>query len=148
MVQISFLVINTIVNHMGLMPSAGYGVAQKIVSFIMLIPSSVMQTVSAFVAQNVGAGKTDRAKKGFFTAIITGCSVGVFIFFAGFFCGGFLSSFFTQDVEVIAQSALYLKGFSAECILTCVLFSCMVDRIQKCSQLLEVPLKRFVCRIN
>lgn len=65
MVQISFLVINTIVNHMGLMPSAGYGVAQKIVSFIMLIPSSVMQTVSAFVAQNVGAGKTDRAKKGF-----------------------------------------------------------------------------------
>lgn len=125
MVQISFLVINTIVNHMGLMPSAGYGVAQKIVSFIMLIPSSLMQTVSAFVAQNVGAGKTDRAKKGFFTAIITECSVGVFIFFAVSFCGGILSSFFTQDVEVIAQSALYLKGFSAECILTCVLFSCI-----------------------
>lgn len=125
MVQISFLVINTIVNHMGLMPSAGYGVAQKIVSFIMLIPSSVMQTVSAFVAQNVGAGKSDRAKKGFFTAIVTGCSVGVFIFFAGFFGGGFLSSFFTPDAEVIAQSALFLKGFSADCILTCVLFSCI-----------------------
>ncbi len=125
MVQISFLVINTIVNHMGLMPSAGYGVAQKIISFIMLIPSSVMQTVSAFVAQNVGAGKPDRAKKGFFTAIITGCSVGVFIFFAGFFGGGFLSAFFTQDAEVIAQSALFLKGFSADCILTCVLFSCI-----------------------
>ena len=65
MVQISFLVINTIVNHMGLMPSAGYGVAQKIVSFIMLVPSSVMQTVSAFVAQNIGAGKVERAKKDF-----------------------------------------------------------------------------------
>ena len=34
MVQISFLVLNSIVNGMGLMPSAGYGVAQKIVSFI------------------------------------------------------------------------------------------------------------------
>jgi Na+-driven multidrug efflux pump len=52
-----------------------------------------------------------------------GCCVGVVIFFAGFFGGGVLSSLFTQDKEVIAQSASYLKGFSAECILTCVLFS-------------------------
>lgn len=64
-VQISFLVINSIVNDMGLMPSAGYGVAQKIVSFIVLVPSSIMQSVSAFVAQNIGAGKKDRAKKDF-----------------------------------------------------------------------------------
>lgn len=123
MVQISFLVINTIINNMGLMPSAGYGVAQKIISFIMLVPSSVMQTVSAFVAQNIGAGKRDRAKKGFFTAIISGCTVGIFIFLAGFFGGGLMSSIFTSDAEVIAQSALYLKGFSADCILTCILFS-------------------------
>lgn len=122
-VQISFLVINSIINNMGLMPSAGYGVAQKIVSFIMLVPSSVMQSVSAFVAQNIGAGQRDRAKRGFFTAIVTGCSVGVVIFFLGFFGGSVLSSLFTSDARVIAQSALYLKGFSAECILTCVLFS-------------------------
>lgn len=123
MVQVSFLVINTIINNMGLMPSAGYGVAQKIVSFIMLVPSSVMQTVSAFVAQNIGAGKPDRAKRGYFTAMITGCTVGIFIFLAGFFGGGLLSSLFTSDADVIAQSALYLKGFSVDCILTCILFS-------------------------
>ena len=105
-VQISFLVVNSVINQMGLMPSAGYGIAQKIVSFIMLVPSSIMQSVSAFVAQNIGAGKKSRAWKGFYTAIITGCS-----------------SFFTNDSEVIAQSAAYLKGFSADCILTCVLFS-------------------------
>lgn len=123
MVQISFLVINSIVNNMGLMPSAGYGVAQKIVSFIMLVPSSVMQTVSAFVAQNIGAGKKERARKGYFTAMITGCCVGVVIFFIGFLGGGMISSLFTNDAGVIAQSADYLKGFSAECILTCILFS-------------------------
>ncbi len=122
-VQISFLVINSIVNNMGLMPSAGYGVAQKIVSFIMLIPSTVMQSVSAFVAQNIGAGRRDRAKKGFFTAIATGCSLGVVIFCAGFFGGDLLSSIFTSDPDVIAQSADFLKGFSIECILTCILFS-------------------------
>lgn len=123
MVQISFLVINSIINNMGLMPSAGYGVAQKIVSFIMLVPSSVMQSVSAFVAQNIGAGKKERAKKGFLTAMLTGCTVGIAIFLAGFFGGARISSLFTGDAEVIAQSALYLKGFSAECILTCILFS-------------------------
>lgn len=123
MVQISFLVVNSIVNQMGLMPSAGYGVAQKIVSFIMLIPSSVMQSVSAFVAQNIGAEQKERAWKGFLTALVTGCSVGILLFMVGFFGGGILSSFFTNDREVIAQSADYLRGISADCILTCILFS-------------------------
>ncbi|MCI5649445.1 MAG: MATE family efflux transporter [Fusicatenibacter sp.] len=123
MVQISFLVINSIINGMGLMPSAGYGVAQKLVSFIMLVPSAVMQSVSAFVAQNIGAGKKERARRGYLTAMITGCSVGVLIFLAGFFGGGLMSSIFTNDPDVIAQSAAYLKGFSGDCLLTCVLFS-------------------------
>ena len=122
-VQIFISCRKSVINQMGLMPSAGYGIAQKIVSFIMLVPSSVMQSVSAFVAQNIGAGKKSRAWKGFYTAIITGCSVGIIIFMVGFFGGGVLSSFFTNDSEVIAQSAAYLKGFSADCILTCVLFS-------------------------
>lgn len=122
-VQISFLVINSIINHMGLMQSAGYGVAQKIVSFIMLVPSSVMQSVSAFVAQNVGAGNLERARKGFLTAMASGCAVGILIFLAGFFGGEYLSAPFTSDGEVIMQSASYLKGFSVDCILTCILFS-------------------------
>jgi Na+-driven multidrug efflux pump len=108
---------------MGLIPSAGYGVAQKITSFIMLIPSSVMQTVSAFVAQNIGAQKRERAVRGFFSAIFSGCTLGIFIFCAGFFGGGLLSRIFTNDLSVIKQSALFLKGFSADCILTCILFS-------------------------
>lgn len=89
----------------------------------MLVPSSVMQSVSAFVAQNIGAGQKARAWKGVRTAMITGCSAGVVIFMAGFFGGGLLSSAFTRDPQVIAQSADYLKGFSADCILTCILFS-------------------------
>ncbi len=123
MVQISFLVVNSIINDMGLMQSAGYGVAQKLITFIMLVPSSIMQSVSAFVAQNIGAGKKERAKKGFFTAIITGCSVGVVIFLGGFFGGAWMSSLFTSDAAVIAQSADYLRGFTPDCILTCILFS-------------------------
>ncbi|MCD7744663.1 MAG: MATE family efflux transporter [Lachnospiraceae bacterium] len=121
--QISFLVINSIVNSMGLMPSAGYGVAQKLVSFIMLIPSSVMQSVSAFVAQNIGAGQKKRAQRGYLTAMGTGVCIGVVVFLVGFFGGSTLSSLFTSDAEVIAESASYLRGFCFDCILTCIMFS-------------------------
>ncbi|MCD8214165.1 MAG: MATE family efflux transporter [Clostridiales bacterium] len=122
MVQVSFLVVNSIINNMGLMPSAGYGVAQKLVSFIMLVPSTIMQSVSAYVAQNMGAGNIKRAKQGYYTSVITGCCLGLIIFYFGFFRGNLLSSFFTNEADVIVQSAAYLKGFSAECILTCVVF--------------------------
>lgn len=122
-VQASFLVVNMIVNGMGLLPSAGYGVAQKVVSVIMLFPSSIMQSVSAFVAQNIGAGLDGRAADGFRAAVVIGCGLGVFMFCAGFFFGGGLSSLFTADAGVVAESAAYLKGFSPECVLTCILFS-------------------------
>lgn len=123
MVQVSFLVINSVINQMGLTQSAGYGVAQKITSFIMLVPSSIMQSVSAFVAQNVGAGQMGRAKKGLFTAMGTGSAVGVVIFLIGIFGGAAMSSLFINDPAVIAQSASYIRGFAADCILTCALFS-------------------------
>ena len=49
-------------NAMSVVPSAGMGVAQKLSAFIMLVPSSFSQGVSAFVAQNYGARKYDRAR--------------------------------------------------------------------------------------
>ena len=42
--NISFLILCAIINGMGLEASSGYGIAQKVVSFIMLIPSSLMQS--------------------------------------------------------------------------------------------------------
>ena len=122
-IQVAFLVITIIANRRGLNQAAAVGIVEKIISFLFLVPSSMLSSVSALAAQNIGAGKKSRAWKGFYTAIITGCSVGIIIFMVGFFGGGVLSSFFTNDSEVIAQSAAYLKGFSADCILTCVLFS-------------------------
>ena len=65
--QLSFLALCAFINRLGLEASSGYGVANKIVSFIMLLPSALMQTMSAFVAQNVGAGREDRARKALFT---------------------------------------------------------------------------------
>ena len=63
LVSISFLIILAIVNSMGVIASAGVGVAEKVCAFIMLISSAFMQSMSAFVAQNYGAGQITRARK-------------------------------------------------------------------------------------
>ena len=69
LVSISFLIILAIVNSMGVTASAGMGVAEKVCAFIMLISSAFMQSMSAFVAQNYGAGRMDRAKKALYNGI-------------------------------------------------------------------------------
>ena len=67
LVSISFLIILAIVNSMGVTASAGVG--EKVCAFIMLISSAFMQSMSAFVAQNYGAGRMDRAKKALYNGI-------------------------------------------------------------------------------
>ncbi len=123
LVNISFLILCAIVNGIGLDASSGYGIAQKVTSFVMLIPSALMQSMSAFVAQNVGAGKEDRAKKAMFAGMAAGAGIGVFIFAVSFFRGDVPSALFTPDPAYIARSAEYLKGFSPEAVLTCIVFS-------------------------
>lgn len=56
-----------IVNSMGVIASAGVGVAEKLCAFIMLVASAYMQSMSAFVAQNMGAGKPERRNVPCFT---------------------------------------------------------------------------------
>lgn len=121
--NISFLILCAIVNNIGLEASSGYGIAQKVISFVMLIPSSLMQSMSAFVAQNVGAGKEERARRAMFAGMILGAVIGVFVTFVSFFRGDIPASLFTSNAAYIAQAAEYLKGFSIEAVLTCVVFS-------------------------
>lgn len=123
LVNISFLILCAIVNGIGLEASSGYGIAQKVTAFVMLIPSSLMQSMSAFVAQNVGAGKEERAKKAMLAGMAIGACIGVFIFAFSFFRGDLPSALVTSDSGYIAKSAEYLKGFSPEAILTCLVFS-------------------------
>lgn len=123
LVHLSFLLLNAIINNMGLMQSAGYGVAERVTGFIFLVPSAVTAGVSTLVAQNIGAQRPDRAKTTLFTAMAAGLAAGTALFCAGFFFGEQLSSIFSKDPEVVQQAAAYLRGFSSDCLLTCVLFA-------------------------
>jgi putative MATE family efflux protein len=123
MTQISFLALCAFINRLGLEASSGYGVANKIVNFVMLIPSTLMQSMSSFVAQNVGAGNEKRARKAMFTGMKIGCGVGILVMLLAFFAGDALASVFCSDAAVVAQAADYLRGFAPEAVVTSILFS-------------------------
>ena len=122
LVGISFLVLLAIVNDLGLTPSAGVGVAERVCGFIMLIPSAFMQAMAAFVAQNYGAGRYERAKRALGYAIGVSAALAVGMFALSFWRGDLLSGIFSKDPEVIAASADYLKAYAIDCLLTCFLF--------------------------
>lgn len=121
--QVSFLALCAFINRLGLEASSGYGVACKIVSFAMLIPSSLMQSMASFVSQNVGAGNEKRARKAMFTGVIIGIVIGCVVFPFVLFKGNLLTGIFTNDAGVVQKGFDYLKGFAPETIVTAVLFS-------------------------
>lgn len=121
--QISFLALCAFVNRLGLEASSGYGVACKIVNFVMLVPSSLMQSMASFVSQNIGAGKKKRAKQSMFTGIGVGLAVGCVVFVLVLFKGDVLCSAFSTDAAVIRNGFAYLKGFAPETLVTAILFS-------------------------
>lgn len=123
LVSLSFLLIMVIVNGLGLMASASIGVAESVCRFIMLIPGAFAQSTSAFVAQNVGAEKYDRALRTLRNSIILALGAGIFIFYVSFFHGEILTGLFTNNPEVIAGAADYLKAYAIDCLLTSILFS-------------------------
>ena len=122
LVGISFLIIQAIVNALGVVPSAGIGVAEKVCAFIMLVPSAFMQSMSAFVAQNAGAGRFDRALKALRYGILCSLAVGTFMFWLSWFHGTSLALLFAGDMEVAAAGADYLRAYAIDCLLTPIFF--------------------------
>lgn len=121
-VSISFLIILAIVNSMGVIASAGVGVAEKVCAFIMLISSAFMQSMSAFVAQNYGAGQITRARKALHYGIAVSFSIGVVMFLITFFHGDALAGIFSSDGEVVFAAADYLKAYAIDCLFTAIFF--------------------------
>ena len=122
LVGISFLVLLAIVNQLGVIASAGVGVAQKVCTFIMLVPISFMQSMTAFVAQNYGAGQMQRAQKTLKIGVGISFAFGIVMFLISFFRGDLLASVFSQDADTIQASWDYLKAYAIDCLFTCFLF--------------------------
>ena len=122
LVNLSFVMITAIVNHMGLTQSAAVGVVERIIGFGMLIPIAFLSALSAFTAQNVGACELERTKSGLklsilLCLIVTGVFTGVIECFPGA-----VSRLFTSDRAVVSNCILYLRTYSLDILMVSFVF--------------------------
>lgn len=143
LVSLSFLVIIAIANAMGVVASAGVGVAEKLCAFVMLVPSAYMQSMSAFVAQNIGAGREDRAQRALWCGIASSLAAGMAIGWLAFFHGDVLAGLFADDSAVILAAWEYLKAYAIDCLLTSFLF-CFIGYFNGHGQTLFVMVQGFI----
>lgn len=128
LIQIAFIIITVIANRRGLNDAAAVGIVEKIISFLFLVPSSMLSTVSALGAQNIGAGKPERARLTLryaaFVAICFGaCMVILMQFAAEPVVSLFTDSAQSDGAEVIRLGGQYMRGYVWDCIFAGVHFS-------------------------
>ena len=128
LIQIAFIIITVIANRRGLNDAAAVGIVEKIISFLFLVPSSMLSTVSALGAQNIGAGKPERARLTLrYAACIAicfgACMVILMQFAAEPVVSLFTDSAQSDGAEVIRLGGQYMRGYVWDCIFAGVHFS-------------------------
>lgn len=125
LVNFSFLFITSVINPLGLAASAAVGVVEKITGMIMLVPQAFNQSLSAFTAQNFGAGRADRSNQALKYAItfslIFGCTTAYLSAFHGTI---FTDIFIKNEPETTHHALLYLQSYAIDTLIVSVLF-CM-----------------------
>lgn len=121
MVSLGMMALTRIVNGFGTATIAAFSAASRLDSFASMPAMNLGQAISTFTGQNMGAGKTERVKRGHLSAVLLGAAISATVGLAVIFFGKPLMTLFTDDAEVIAIGARYLFIVGA----TYVLFSTM-----------------------
>lgn len=122
-IQVAFIIITVIANSRGLDEAAAVGIVEKVISALFIVPSSMLATVSALAAQNIGAGKHDRASKTLWYAILITTVYGFIVTLIVEFNCDFIVEMFTTDTMVIMFGAQYLSSYIVDSIFAGVHFS-------------------------
>lgn len=115
-IQIAFIVITVIANRRGLNQAAAVGIVEKIIGILFLVPSTMLSTVSALCAQNIGAGMHDRAALTLRYALLITVGFGAVAVFAMQFAAESVVGIFTGDTVVVLLGGQYLQGYIWDCI--------------------------------
>lgn len=110
-IQIAFIVITIIANRRGLNDAAAVGIVEKMISLFFLVPSSMLSTVSALSAQNIGAGKHERASQTLLCAMSITVFYGIVISVLMQFLGGSTVRLFSDNADVVRLGSQYLHSY-------------------------------------
>lgn len=122
LIQIAFLVITVFANRRGLNDAAAVGIVEKLIGIFFLVPSSMLSAVSALSAQNIGAGKHDRARQTLKYGVIIAVSFGLIVAAAMQFAAEGAVGLFSDDQEVIMLGGQYMRGYVWDCVFAGVHF--------------------------
>ncbi len=122
-IQVAFIVITVIANRRGLNDAAAVGIVEKIIGVVFLVPSTMLSTVSALSAQNIGAGKHDRAAATLRYAVFITVGYGIAVSLAMQFLAASVVGMFTEEEAVILLGGQYLRGYIWDCIFAGIHFS-------------------------
>ncbi len=122
-IQIAFIVITVIANRRGLNDAAAVGIVEKVIGVVFLVPSTMLSTVSALSAQNIGAGKHERAAATLRYAIFITVGYGLAVSLAVQLAAEPIVGLFTADAAVILLGGQYLRGYIWDCIFAGMHFS-------------------------
>ena len=122
-IQIAFIVITIIANRRGLNEAAAVGIVEKIIGVVFLVPSTMLSTVSALSAQNIGAGKHDRAAGTLRYALLITVGYGIVVAIVMQFVSYQVVGLFTDDTVVVRLGDQYLRSYIWDTIFAGIHFS-------------------------
>ena len=121
-IQVSFLIITIIANSRGVEVSAAVGVVEKIISFLFLVPSAMMSTVSTIVSQAIGANNKPLARKTLSICSSIAFTFGIVIAICFQFISQNVLSLFTNDATVISLGTSYMHSYVFDCAIAGIHF--------------------------
>lgn len=123
-IQIAFIVITVIANRRGLADAAAVGIVEKFIGMVFLVPSSMLSAVSALSAQNIGAGKAERAALTLRYAACIAAGFGVIVSVAVQFAAEPIVGLFTREKDpiVLMLGGQYLRSYIWDCALAGIHF--------------------------
>lgn len=122
-IQISFILITIIANRRGLNDAAAVGIVEKIIGGLFLVPSTMLSAVSALAAQNIGAGKHERAALTLRYAVMIAVGFGFAVSVLMQFFAGSVVGLFTGESAVILSGSQYLRSYIWDCMFAGAHFS-------------------------
>lgn len=106
-ISVGNMFIQTLVNGFGSAVIAGYSAAIKLNTFAITSFTTLASGLSTFVAQNVGAGKLERVRRGFVAGVVMAVCVAAPFFVAYYFFSGPMVKMFMENG---GSSAALLAG--------------------------------------
>lgn len=121
-IQISFLIITVIANRRGVDISAAVGIVEKTISFLFLVPSSMLSTVSTIAAQSIGAGDPARARQTLRYGVGIASGIGLLFAILFQFISAPFFTLFTKDPVVQALAVQYMCTYVFDCVVAGIHF--------------------------